>query len=278
MRLTHCIIFRDLGVKLLPVKKRTKHFLKGYGPTKRHVTRFEAFAEYILGGGNYALVTGTGAAWGHSGGGLVVLDFDDPDLYREFTGNKEPDTFTVKTARGYHVYYWADDVRSFAFDGLDVLGAGRAVLGAHCIHPSGALYEPLNQPGIHRIESVFDFPLLSELEPRELPEPPKAAPKSLQGRTNGRGKVARIKRGLSVLEAVERYAPKAANTIKGSGRWRQYCCAFHDDEHRSGWIDTERGLFGCHGCDVRKGDVISFVALAEGIENRDAIELLGGAL
>ena len=275
MRTTYANIFNDLGVELLPVKQRSKHILAGYGPNKKRVTNFLPFAEYIISGGNYALKTGTGSRYGHpGGGGLVVIDFDDPSLFTSFSG----ESFTVKTARGYHVYYWSDDLRSFAFDDLDVLGVGKAVIGPWCEHPSGIIYEPINDPVIRGIESVFDFPLLSDLEPVELPEPPKDVPKRLSIIGHGRGKVARIKAALPILDVVKLFDAEAAQTVSGRGRWRQYCCSFHDDRHRSGWLDTERNLYGCHACNVRTGDVISYAAKSRDITNGEAIDLLGGWL
>jgi len=272
MKLTYATILNDLGVKLLPVKTQSKHILAGYGPHRRQVTQFLPFAEFLLNGGNYALCTGTGGK--HQSGGLVVLDFDNPDLYYQ----QNWDTFAVKTARGYHVYFWADDVRSFAFDGLDVLGIGKACMGAYSVHPSGAIYQPLNAPSIRSIESVRDFPLLSKLQPKVYLAPPKSASKSVSKNINTGGMVARIKSSLGILEAMRLYQPKAAKTITGAGRWRQYNCAFHDDNHRSGWLDTERNLFGCHACALRTGDVISLVAKTQNISNAEAIQMLGGAL
>ncbi len=272
MRITYAQIFYDQGVALIPVKTQSKHILAGYGPHRRQVTQFPLFAEFLLNGGNYALCTGTGGK--HQSGGLVVLDFDNPDLYYQ----QNWDTFAVKTARGYHVYFWADDVRSFAFDGLDVLGAGKAVMGAYSIHPDGSIYEPQNQPKIRGIESVFDFPLLSKLEPPKLPEPPKGAPKRFYNRGNSNSRVAQIQAALPILDAMQLYQPKAAKTITGAGRWRQYNCFAHNDNHRSGWLDTERNLFGCHACALRTGDVISLVAKTQNISNAEAIQMLGGAL
>jgi len=272
MRITYAQIFYDQGVALIPVKTQSKHILAGYGPHRRQVTQFPLFAEFLINGGNYALCTGTGGK--HQSGGLVVLDFDNPELFDAQAWN----TFTVKTARGYHVYFWADDVRSFAFDGLDVLGIGKACMGAYSVHPSGAIYQPLNAPSIRSIESLRDFPLLSKLQPKVYLAPPKSASKSVSKNINTGGMVARIKSSLGILEAMRLYQPKAAKTITGAGRWRQYNCAFHDDNHRSGWLDTERNLFGCHACDKARGDVLNFVSLSRGITNLEAIKLLGGAL
>lgn len=82
--------------------------------------------------------------------GLVVIDIDNGEMIPEAT-----DTFTVKTARGFHLYYRAKVGVGYAGklrDGVDVKHKGY-VVAPPSIHPSGARYEILN-----------------DIEPQPLPE------------------------------------------------------------------------------------------------------------
>jgi hypothetical protein len=276
MRLTHAIWFFDRGVEIAICQPRSKAFLAGYGPYKQHAQDDRELYKRLVGQDcNYALLTGTGAG----DLGLVVLDFDDRGAFSEWQEaiGVLGDTFTVETSRGYHVYYWSNDVRSWKARGVEVKGANQAIMGPFCIHPSGKIYEP-NFRDILEIETVSDFPLLSDSRP-ELPQAPEKAP----GRLSGDGDtVGRIKRAWPILDGFHalRSDPRIARTIgsiKGEGRWRRALCPFHDDHKRSFWIDTERNLFGCHACDNR-GDVINLYARILGMPNRDAIKELARGL
>ena len=95
------------------------------------------------------------------GAGLVVIDDDgDGELQRWATdlGVDLPETFTVKTAQGYHYYFDAQGEHFGNLDkefvdrgyNIDVRGNGDSakqggyVLGPHSIHYSRVIYEPVN--------------------------------------------------------------------------------------------------------------------------------------
>lgn len=253
MRLTYALLFHDMGIPVLPCYRESKAILKGYGPSKDRTASREFLYTWIKDkNNNYAL------AAGHSG--LVVLDFDDYQVYQDWAAavGKLADTFTVTTHRGYHVYYLSDDVRSWRSAGVEVLGKGKAVIGPYSLHPSGELYLPVNPPEIRSITTVSDFPLLSTNRPVN-PKPPKKAPDHIKGLRGGISPVKRIKSTWTVLDALEQLHPDSFASIKGSGRWLSALCPFHDDHRSSLWIDTERKIFGCHACGVH-GDVINLVA------------------
>lgn len=56
-------------------------------------------------------------------------------------------------------------------------------------------------------------------------------------------------------------------------RSRVVRCPLHDDRQASLSVDAERGLWNCFGCG-RKGDVLTWLAEAEGLEWADALERL----
>jgi hypothetical protein len=76
--------------------------------------------------------------------GLIVIDID----YRN--GGKRldimPDTYTVKTGDGLHLYYKADknlNFKSAIQPGIDIKWKGY-VAAAPSVHPNGAIYEIIN--------------------------------------------------------------------------------------------------------------------------------------
>jgi hypothetical protein len=76
--------------------------------------------------------------------GLIVIDID----YRNGGERLEimPDTYTVKTGNGLHLYYKADknlNFKSAIQPGIDIKWKGY-VAAAPSIHPNGAIYEVIN--------------------------------------------------------------------------------------------------------------------------------------
>lgn len=87
---------------------------------------------------NVAVVTGTP-------GGVVVLDVDSDEAQQVVDDLDLPDTPTVLTARGRHLYFRtpAQEIRnSVNVTGvkLDVRGFGGYVIGAGSMHPDGSVY------------------------------------------------------------------------------------------------------------------------------------------
>jgi hypothetical protein len=99
---------------------------------------------------------------GPASGNLVVLDFDDPEVYPRFFRPEEieAETPVVRTGGGgIHVYLRAEGpVRSFRIPELklEVRGAGNIVIAPPSIHPSGRPYEFAN-PGVEGIAVIKDL-------------------------------------------------------------------------------------------------------------------------
>jgi DNA primase len=78
-----------------------------------------------------------------------------------------------------------------------------------------------------------------------------------------------IKARLDIADAVQEYLPlKPA----GSGSFKGLC-PFHHEKTPSFYVNRPRQSWHCFGCDTG-GDVISFVMQMEGMEFREALELL----
>ena len=91
-----------------------------------------------------------GVVCGDRSGGLVVLDFDTQDGVLEAMGMRPErvadHTLVVRTARGWHVYAWADDCKTFSpWPGLDVRGEGSLVVAPPSMHSLGMCYEFVRQ-------------------------------------------------------------------------------------------------------------------------------------
>jgi len=273
--LTYALLFFDQGVKIAPCYPKSKAFCEGFGPHKSSVSTETDLNEWILEKGyNYAILTGTGKKH------LVVIDFDDLAIYEQWAaeaGKDLAETFKVKSCRGMHVYYWSKDARSWRGDGFEVMGLGKAIMGPGSIHPNNVVYIPETQPYVREIDTLSDFPLLSESRP-ELPPPPQNAPESIGG-----GLVGSIKRTWRIFDVISDRGDlagrvKLKTSDRGAGRWFVGFCPFHDDRRkRSFWIDTSRNTYGCRSCGA-KGDVINFVATIEGLTVREAINRMKGGV
>lgn len=91
------------------------------------------------------------------GNGLVVIDADDADAEDVIRDLGVPDTTSVRTARGIHLYFeGVSRNRGNLLPGVDVRGDGGYVVGAGSTHPTGAAYRWQIPP--------------SELSPQPLPD------------------------------------------------------------------------------------------------------------
>ena len=128
-------------------------------------------------------ITGLGLIPGKISGNIRVRDFDNPGAYK-FWSELYPELAsslpTVRTARGFHVYFRADieDKVTVFEDGELRAGAGLVVLPPS-IHPDGQPYEWLIPPAADfpYIDDMTSAGLLGplkpipETDPNQLPEP-----------------------------------------------------------------------------------------------------------
>lgn len=77
-----------------------------------------------------------------------------------------------------------------------------------------------------------------------------------------------IKRAVDIVDLVGEYLP-----LRREGRGFKALCPWHDDSRPSLQINPERQSFKCWVCDVG-GDVFAFLMKMEGIEFREALQML----
>ena len=112
-------------------------------------------------GFNYGVISGYG--------GLIVIDVDIECL-NKVVKDKLPDTFTVKTPRpGHHYYYFCKGISNkivLSKDGVhsgEIISGGAQAVGAGSIHPDkGTKYEVVNDIEITEISKEEIFAALTE--------------------------------------------------------------------------------------------------------------------
>src|ERR1700727_720333 len=80
--------------------------------------------------------------------------------------------------------------------------------------------------------------------------------------------VAEVKNRLEITEGVWAYVP-----LKQAGRNLKAPCPFHQEKTASFMVSPEKGIYHCFGCG-EGGDIFSFVMKMEGVEFREALEIL----
>ncbi len=80
--------------------------------------------------------------------------------------------------------------------------------------------------------------------------------------------VAEVKSRLEITEVVGAYVP-----LKQAGRNLKAPCPFHQEKTASFMVSPEKGIYHCFGCG-EGGDMFSFVMKMEGVEFREALEIL----
>jgi DNA primase len=90
----------------------------------------------------------------------------------------------------------------------------------------------------------------------------------------GSGLVSAIKAKINPVEILNQARPQIKLVGLGK-RWVTCACPFHEDKAPSFWIDTQRGLWGCHACNIH-GDVINLWARFQGLTVAQAVQDLAG--
>lgn len=80
--------------------------------------------------------------------------------------------------------------------------------------------------------------------------------------------VQEVKSRLDILDVVAPYV-----TLKKSGKYHKACCPFHQEKTPSFFVNPERQIAYCFSCE-KGGDMFQFIQEIEGVNFREALELL----
>jgi DNA primase len=83
-----------------------------------------------------------------------------------------------------------------------------------------------------------------------------------------RGDIDRVREATDLVELISE-----VTKVKRSGRNYMAVCPFHQEKTPSMSVDRARGLYNCFGCG-KNGDVFTFVEETQGLDFRDALEML----
>lgn len=139
------LAYSSLGWSVIPVPRGSKATRVSWKPYMTHAPDETQLRAWFDGQPtNMAVVLGAVS------GNLVCRDFDDPALYHLWT-ESHPDLArvlpTVKTHRGYHVYFKVvNPPPTRVIEGGELRGKGGCMLLPPSIHPEGTPYEWLTPP------------------------------------------------------------------------------------------------------------------------------------
>ncbi len=208
---------------------------------------------------------------------LVIVDFDNLDaheLWISLYGDTYGKTYTVGTGRGFHLYFFVNDMpeRTLKWWGGDVKATGYC-LAPPSTHPSGRQYKAINDLPIMTIDSIYEI-LPEELfvnhhESTPLTIAPSTPVDIFAPQLSATsGMYAEIKQRVRILDMF----PERRETGKG---WYSVKCPFHDDKKDSAWISESTNRFGCHACINGSLSVIDLYMRLNSCDKETAVNELG---
>lgn len=270
MNLLHAALtYRRAGLAVIPLWN-----------DKRKNPRISSYAEYCQRLPTETDITNWWGKWPNANIGLitgywrnyVALDFDTQQEY-EFWRNQltaTPSlgeyTWTVRTGRGYHVWFElaTDPGKSRMYqhqDGGEVLlrAKGGYIIAPPSIHHSGQPYKTICNYLPLKIEQIDD--VLPDWYEKTLQQTPHQKPLALaMPHTSIR---------------IEDLIPPVGNA-DSKGVHKAHC-PFHADKHPSAWVNIQQQRFGCNACwPGQWWDVVNVYAMMNGIDNGEAYKQLRG--
>ena len=275
---TEALILFDLGLTPIPLSGK-RPVQKGW--QKRPVTKDDIVNGFKEEGGevvtfqnkNIGIVTGKASD-------CVVVDIDSEEALQRLKKMGElPRTWTVKTGRGWHLYYNYIPLPSCKpTEEVDFLSDKKQVVAPPSIHPSGHQYRWAISP--NEIERA-DLPkwfieLIGNKKTKPLMTENK---KSLAKKTSNSlykktGKKKSIEELLITVNWIDFYSRFVSN-ITGSGEWLSSTCPFHDDQNNSFGFHSQTGGWCCFaGCG--SGNGLQAIQKLYGVSIKQAIRIANG--
>lgn len=228
-------------------------FEKEWQEKNNHDVNSSKLRAHLKNGGNY------GVLCGHNN--LVVVDYDSDEAIKQYE-HQLPSTFTVRTKKGKHAYYYLDEpINKIPIDDddgnrlIDIQGQRSQVVGPGSTHPEGGQYEVIKDEPITKLtkqELLKIFPNTTKITPNnreigkyELPKP----------------------EGL--LDLAEVISLLGHNIKDGLNK-----CPFHPDKTPSFSVDYAKGSFNCFSCQARGNSPVTYVMLAKNCSKEEAITWL----
>jgi len=145
--LDYAIFYLTYGLSVIPLRHGEKTPLIKWERYQKEPPSIAEARKWFEGTDNIAIVCG------RVSGNLVVVDFDDVEVYNKFMKQVEGDselkdiienTWLVQTGKGYHIYLRVDSdnvVKTGKLGSADIKGEGGYVVAPPSLHPSGKNYE-----------------------------------------------------------------------------------------------------------------------------------------
>ncbi len=193
---------------------------------------------------------------------LLLVDFDDGSE----DWLKLPETRTVQTARGVHMYYRMklpmEHNARFLHGDLKVNGYAAVPVS---IHPSGVEYTWRNSGGIAEIDTLDDLGITAiKSDAYEIDQ-------SCSIRHDGTNVVAQIKSSVTIMDML---VFAGVREFFNHGGKLMCKCPFHDDRNPSMQVFRDEDAAYCHAsgcCAHRKCDQITVFGFAMNLSNSEAI-------
>ncbi len=162
--LPHALAYSADGISVIPIGNEKKPAIRGWKEYQARRADERQIRQWFATGKG---IQGIGIVCGSVSGNLAVRDYDESSAYDGWRAS-HPELAaalpTVRTSRGYHVYFRLAQVeKTQTFDDGELRGEGAYVLAPPSRHPSGCVYQWLNPLG-GEIPVVMDLNQLGLLQ------------------------------------------------------------------------------------------------------------------
>lgn len=272
--------YLDQGIATIPIKPHSKVAAIPWKKYQISLPTREDIIRWFNGNCNMAVIC-------NSSNGLVVLDFDDLEVYKEWRlRHREINTYQVRTRRGYHLYFKVKNpvkTKIKATEGVDIKANGYVLVPPSVVRHYE--YKVMNNSKIMQVRELDEIikyaetigtPIGEGVSPRGAIHP--IGVPSLKCHLY-RGVAADIKSHLSVLDLANQYTDmKQSGYDAYIGRCPHYT---HPDKNPSFRVVNDRANCFKPSCTLHDGramDVIELYARLHDLNNRDAISALAKEL